>query len=71
MIEYDPERKVLKMKHNYELRSYNDDGTITTVLKLTAEPKYAKERAKDYAERHSGVYSLQKIETVRMYFTKE
>lgn len=57
------------MKHTYELRKFNDDDSITTVLKLEAEPKYAKERAKDYVNRHPGLYSLQKIDTVAMYFT--
>lgn len=59
------------MKHAYELRRLNDDDSITTVLKLEAEPKYAKERAKDYANRHPGLYSLQRIDTVAMYFTKK
>lgn len=59
------------MYHTYELRSFNDDGSVTTVLKLEAEPKYAKEKAKDYANRHPGLYSLQKIETVAMYFTEK
>lgn len=59
------------MSHTYELRRFNDDGSITTVLKLTAEPKYAKERAKDYANRNPGLYSLQKIDTVAMYFTEK
>lgn len=59
------------MTHCYELRSFNDDGTMTTVLKLSAEPKYAKERAKDYANRHPGLYSLQRIETVGIYFTEK
>lgn len=58
------------MKHIYELRKINDDDSITTVLKLEAEPKYAKERAKDYANRHPGLYSLEKIEKVSMYFTE-
>lgn len=58
------------MTHTYELRSYNDDGSVTTVLKLAAEPKYAKERAKDYAKRHPGLYSLERIEKVSMYFTE-
>lgn len=59
------------MKHTYELRRFNDDETMTTVLKIVAEPKYAKERAKDYANRHPGLYSLQRIETVKMYFTEK
>lgn len=62
---------MLKIKNTYELRRINDDDSITTVLKLEAEPKYAKERAKDYANRHPGLYSLQKIETKAMYFTKK
>jgi hypothetical protein len=41
------------------------------VLKLSAEPKYAKQRAEDYANRHPGLYSLQRTETVKMYFTKK
>lgn len=59
------------MTHTYELRSWNDDETMTTVLKITAEPKYAKQRAKDYASRHPGIYSLEKIEKVAMYFTEK
>lgn len=59
------------MKHTYELRRLNEDDSVTTVLKLEAEPKYAKERAKDYTNRHPGLYSLQKIETVSMYFTEK
>lgn len=59
------------MKHTYELRRFNDDDSITTVLKLEAEPKYAKKRAKDYANQHPGLYSLQKIDTIAMYFTEK
>lgn len=59
------------MTHTYELRKFNDDGSITTVLKLSAEPKYAKERAKAYANRNPGLYSLEKIEKTAMYFTEK
>lgn len=59
------------MTHTYELRSWNDDGTMTTVLKIAAEPKYAKQRAKDYVNRHPGLYSLEKIEKVAMYLTEK
>lgn len=59
------------MKHTYELRRLNDDDSITTVLKLETEPKYAKERAKDYANQHPGLYLLQKIDTIRGYFTEK
>lgn len=59
------------MTHNYELRVFNDDGSTKTVLKLAAEPKYAKEKAKDYANQHPGLYTLQKIEMVEAYCTEE
>ena len=38
MIELIIERKVLKMKHKYELRSWKNDDTMTTVLKINDEP---------------------------------
>ena len=59
------------MTHTYELQKLEDDGSVTPVLKLNAEPKYAKQRAKDYANRHPGMYILQKTETVKMYFAKK
>lgn len=59
------------MTHRYELRSLEDDGTVKTVLKISAEPKHAKQRAKEYAERNPGLYSLERIEKVAMYFTEK
>lgn len=59
------------MKHTYELRRLEKDDSLTTVLKLTAEPKYAKQRAEEYTSRNPGVYSLLKVEEVKMYFTDE
>lgn len=59
------------MKHRYELRSLNDDDTMTTVLKMNAEPKCAKQEAKDYANRHPGLYSLYRVEEVALYFTEK
>ena len=59
------------MKHKYELRAWNDDDTTTTVLKLNAEPKDAKQRAKSYVAEHSGIYSLYKVEEVGIYFTED
>lgn len=59
------------MKHNYEIRRLNNDESVTTVLKITAEPKYAKQRAKDYANRNPGLYSLCKVEEVTLYFTEK
>lgn len=65
------ERKEIKMKHYYELRRFENDGTIKTVLRISDEPKYAKQRAKEYAKRNTGVYSLEKVEKVTMYFTEK
>lgn len=59
------------MTHTYELRSWNDDGTIKTVLKIAAKPKDAKERAKNYANRNPGLYTLERIETVSTYLTEK
>ena len=54
------------MTHIYELRTWNDNGSMTTVLKFVTQPKYAKEKAKEYAKRHPGLYILEKIEKVEM-----
>lgn len=59
------------MTHNYELRSFEDDGTIKIVLRVSAEPKYAKQRAREYAKRNPGLYSLERVEKVAMYFTEK
>ncbi len=59
------------MKHKYELRAWKDDDTMTTVLKINAEPKDAKRRAKNYANEHKGIYSLYKVEEVEIYFTEK
>lgn len=59
------------MKHKYELRKLEDDDSVTTVLILNEEPKDAKQKAEDYANKHPGLYSLQKVETIKMYFTEK
>lgn len=59
------------MTHYYEIRKLEDDGKITTVKKMSAEPKVAKQTAKNYAKRNPGIYSLYKIETIAHYFTEE
>lgn len=59
------------MTHYYELKSIEDDGTIKIVLKISAEPKYAKQRAKEYAKRNPGLYSLNRVEKVAMYLTEK
>lgn len=59
------------MKHKYELRAWKDDDTMTTVLKINDEPKNAKRRAKDYANKHEGIYSLYKVEEIEIYFTEK
>ncbi len=59
------------MKHRYELRSWNDDDSMTTVLKINDEPKNAKKRSQEYANEHEGLYSLYKVEEVQIYFTEK
>lgn len=59
------------MKHKYELRAWKDDDTMTTVLKINDEPKNAKQRAREYANEHKGIYSLYKVEEVEIYFTEK
>lgn len=59
------------MKHYYELRRFEEDETIKTVLKISAEPKYAKQKAKEYAKRNPGLYSLERVEKVAMYFNEK
>lgn len=60
------------MKHKYELRSWDDEGTnMPPVLKINDEPKYAKRKAREYANEHKGIYTLYKIEEVKIYFTEE
>ena len=59
------------MKHRYELRRLNDDDTMTTVLKINEEPKNAKQRAKSYTNEHKGIYSLYKVEEVKIYLTEK
>ena len=59
------------MKHKYELRAWKDDDTMTTILKINAEPKDAKRRARNYANEHEGIYSLYKVEEVEIYFTEK
>ena len=59
------------MTHNYELRRLDNDGNTTTVFKLTAEPKCAKEKAKNSANQNPGLYWLERTETVVIYFTEK
>lgn len=59
------------MKHTYELRRLETDNiTRTTVLTLVDEPKLAKQKATDYANKHPGLYTLQRVEIVGVYFTE-
>ena len=59
------------MKHTYEIRKLEDNGSVRTIKKFTAEPKEAKRESKEYAERHPGLYTLYRIETVEIYFTEK
>lgn len=58
------------MIHAYELRRLEKDDSLTTVLKLNGEPKNVKKKAKEYASRNPGLYTLLKVERVKMYFTE-
>lgn len=59
------------MKHTYEIRKLEDNGSVRTIEKFIAEPKEAKQKSKKYAERHPGLYTLYRIETVEIYFTEK
>ena len=59
------------MTHYYELRRFEDNGTMTIVQKFSMEPKFAKQEAKEYAKRNPGLYGLYKIETVANYFSEK
>lgn len=59
------------MKHTYEIRKLEDDGKVTAIERFEAIPKDAKKKAKEYAKRNPGLYSLYKIETVALYFTEK
>lgn len=59
------------MKHTYEIRKLEDNGSVRTIKKFIAEPKEAKRESKEYAERHPGLYTLYRIETVEIYFTEK
>lgn len=57
--------------HKYELRKWNNDDTMTTVLKINDAPKNAKKRAREYANEHKGIYSLCRVEEVKIYSTEK
>lgn len=59
------------MKHTYEVRKFEDDESVRIIKRFTAEPKEAKRETKEYAEKHPGIYTLYRIETVEIYFTAE
>lgn len=59
------------MTHTYELRKFEDDGSMTLAFKICTEPKYAKQEAKSYADRNPGLYTLCRVEKVEMYFTEK
>ena len=59
------------MKHTYELRKLENNNSVSTVLILNEEPKDAKQKAEDFASKNPGLYSLQKVEKVAIYFTEK
>lgn len=59
------------MKHCYEVRKLESNGTTTTIEKFVAEPKDARAKTKAYAEKYPGLYTLYRVETVEIYFTEK
>lgn len=59
------------MKHNYELRALKANKAVETVLRINAEPKDAKRKAKSYTNEHEGIYKLYKVEEVKIYFAEK
>jgi len=59
------------MKHTYELRKLESNGSATMVLTLDEEPKIAKQKVADYAKKNPGLYTLRRVEIVGVYFTEK
>lgn len=59
------------MLHRYEVRKLRDDGKTITIEEFIAEPKEAKSKTKEYAEKHPGLYTLYRAEPVIIYFTEK
>lgn len=59
------------MMHQYELRKLENNGTATTVEEFIKEPKDAKRKAKAYAKKNPGLYTLYKVDTIEIYFTEK
>lgn len=68
-----PHGRALKRFQTREAKPANNISVkISKKLYFFSKKRYniIKERAKDYAERHPGLYSLEKIEKVSMYSTE-
>jgi hypothetical protein len=65
------ERKVKTMLHMYEIRKLEENGKVTIIRQLTAEPKLAKKTFREYAEENPGIYSLYQVHRVGVYFTEK
>lgn len=59
-----PYGKALKRLQTRGAKAATD---ISMVLRINAEPKNAKKRAREYANEHKGIYSLYKVEEVKLY----
>lgn len=59
------------MKHTYELRQLKTDNSVVIVMSIKDEPKNAKLKARDYAEKNPGLYTLKMVEDVSYYFTEK
>lgn len=59
------------MKHKYEVRKLESDGKVNTIEEFIKEPKDARREARAYAERHPGLYTLYRVDTIEIYFTEK
>lgn len=59
------------MKHAYELKKLKENGSFETVMEIIEEPKEARRKAKEYAEREPGLYSLKRVEEITVLFTEK
>lgn len=59
------------MMHMYEIRKLEEDGKVTIIRQLTAEPKSAKKTFEEYTKENPGIYSLYQVHRVGVHFTEK
>lgn len=57
------------MVHSYEIQRFEENGDINIVQWLKEEPKVAKQKLKEYAEKNPGIYSLYQVKYTASCFT--